>query len=157
MISEPEPFDYGTISIGGVTEQTFILSNTGGQDASALSITNLASPFNFKGGSFPGSGGSCVDGGNIIGTVGICTIVVEFTPIVTGIQNLQMVIDYNNGAGLTSISKNLQGNGAAPAQLIIDRTEPYTFGTVANGSVHLETFTITNTCLLYTSPSPRDS
>ena len=144
-ISDSEPFNFGSVAIGGVAEHTFTITNSGGQDATNVDITSISSPFVFKGGTFPGLGGSCVSAGTITSGGGNCTVVIEFAPSATGVITMAMNVDYYNGSLTTVESKTLQGNGAAPALLVINQADPFDFGTVADGSTHIQTFTVTNT------------
>src|SRR6185437_10827562 len=82
-ISNAPLFDYGTQPLGSNNDQTFTLSNTGGVPATSLAGAGLSAPFSFKGGSYPGSGGTCVGS---LANGATCTIVVTYSPTVSGLQ-----------------------------------------------------------------------
>ena len=92
-ISDAPNFDFGTIAVGSVVEHTFTISNSGATDATNFTEIPLTAPFNYKGGSYPGAGGDCPAAGAIVnGTP--CTVVVEFTPTLTGNQPGAMSFNY---------------------------------------------------------------
>lgn len=98
-------YDYGNVSLGDSNDATFLINHTGGT-ATSVSETSLSAPFAFKGGSFPGTGGTCSS--SISGT---CTIVVSYTPSATSNDNGTITMNYNNGSGLTNITKSISGTG----------------------------------------------
>ena len=80
--------------LGTVQEKTFTVTNSGGVSAASASGSGLSLPFKFKGGSYPGTGGTC--GTTIV--VGTCTVVVEYNPTVTGSHSDTFNLDYYDGA-----------------------------------------------------------
>ena len=135
-------YDYGTLATGATAAHAFTVSNTGGVPATGIAESALAAPFAFLGGAFPGTGGTCT-ATLIQGST--CTLVVRFAPTLTGLQNGTIQLDYNNGAGAVSSPRAVQGTGAGPALVTISNTDPYDYGTLANGSFADHTFTLTNT------------
>jgi hypothetical protein len=140
-ISQLDPYDYGTFAIGTSNDFTFTVSNSGGSDATIISGTGLTAPFLFKGGAYPGTGGTCA-GPTVAG--GSCTIVVSFNPIVVGVFNSTITLNYNDGAASQSTSRNVTGTGANPALLTISNGPTYDFSNHANGSLTNVTLTVTN-------------
>lgn len=72
-------YAFGTLAHTSSADVTFDVTNIGGQKASSLSST-LTTPFLFRGGAYPGHGGTCsltLEAGDS------CTVVVEFTPTST--------------------------------------------------------------------------
>jgi len=140
-ISESDPYDFGTIGIGGNVNHVFTITNSGSSVATSMSETGLAVPFMFNGGSYPGTSGTC---GATLAAGGSCNIEVSFVPVATGLVTDTIVISYNDGGAAQSSSRNIQGTGAAPAVLTISESDPYDFGThgVGNSSNHI--FTVTN-------------
>jgi hypothetical protein len=79
---------FGNVSVGSSKNITFTIVNTGTGTGSAnatmtSTASTLSAPFSYLGGTFPGTGGTCVLGGTI--TAGnSCKVVVSFTPLSTG-------------------------------------------------------------------------
>ena len=141
-VSDADPYDYGNTAVGGLKDHTFTITNTGGVTASSLNITGLGTPFIYKDGIYPGTGGNC-SATLAAGTP--CTVVVSFVPSGTGSASTTMNVGYNNGVSAQNSPRQMQGTGAAPATLTISETGTYAFGTVAQNSTTLKSFTVTNT------------
>ncbi|MCC7402812.1 MAG: choice-of-anchor D domain-containing protein, partial [Bdellovibrionales bacterium] len=141
-ISDGPTYNYGTLAVSASADHTFIVNNTGGMTASAVSGTGLAAPFTFKGGTYPGTGGSC--GASLVGGTS-CTLVVTYNPSTTGVHNDTLVMNYNNGITGTSTSVDVQGTGAATALLAISDAPLYDFGGLAIGASATYTLTVSNT------------
>ncbi len=82
-INESPLYDYGTNATGSTADHTFTVGNTGGIAAASITGSGLAAPFSFKGGSYPGTGGSC---GTTLAAAANCTIIVTYAPTVVGTQ-----------------------------------------------------------------------
>src|SRR5437868_5741285 len=54
----------------------------------------LAAPFTFKGGTYPGTGGTCIA---TLAAAGTCTVVVTYSPTTTGAHTDTIDITYNDG------------------------------------------------------------
>lgn len=97
------------VSIGSSADKTITITNTTGTFVSlspSFTITGShASDYNFKGGSYPGTGGSCVGG---ISGYGSCTVVVTFTPSAINGRYATLNINYNTSK---SLPLYLQGTG----------------------------------------------
>ncbi len=139
-MSPSSSYDYGTYPVSATAEQTFTISNSGGMAATSVLMNGLAAPFDFKGGSYPGTGGNCTSS---IAISGSCTIVVTFTPGAIGALSDAIDVSYNDGAVTQSFSTTVQGTGTTAALLTISDAG-FTYGTVANGSTTDKTFTVTN-------------
>jgi hypothetical protein len=104
--ADPSAYDFGQRNVGSSTDITMIINYTGTIDATSVNSSNPSAQFNFKGGSFPGTGGTCS------ATVsGNCTIVLTFTPDSATVFNSTVSISYNNGAGPVTIDRNISGEG----------------------------------------------
>ena len=141
-ISEVDPYDYGTFSVGSTNSHIFTVTNTGGFPATATTELSLAAPFRFAGGSFPGTTGTCTA---TITNGSSCSIVVDFMPTATGLANGTIQFSYNDGANNQTVSRLIQGTGASPATLTISAGPTYDFGSQPTGINVNFTFTITNT------------
>jgi len=141
-LSETDPYDYGNVTQGSSSVHTFELSNSGGVAATAIAEVGLTAPFQFVGGTFPGTGGTCSSTLTVSST---CDLVIEFAPTGTGFSSTTIDISYDSGAGALNATRDIQGTGIAPAVLTISELEPFDYGTVPIGSVNPQTFTISNT------------
>ena len=124
-IAEIEPFDYNPQTVDSVTPHIFVVSNTGDVEATGLAITSLVAPFNFAGGAFPGTG-SATPCTSTLAAGATCDLVVEYSPVTTGLHLNSIDLAYNDGVTAQVEVQTLRGTGLSRA------------------------------CLLYTSPSPRD-
>jgi len=140
-ISESDPYDYGLIANGGSDVNTFTLTNSGGSSATALVESGIATPFNYLGGVYPGTGGDC---SSTLAASSSCTIVLEFAPTITGPYSDVIDFAYDDGSVAQNVTRDIQGTGGSPALLAISETDPYDYGTNAQGSSTDHTFTITN-------------
>ncbi|MDA9951189.1 choice-of-anchor D domain-containing protein [Oligoflexaceae bacterium] len=129
-ISGSDPFDYGSLVIGGEAFHTFTLTNSGGVPATGLAGSGLAAPFSFKGGSYPGTGGDCASS---LAVSGSCTINIKFQPSISALSSDTIDIDYDNGISVVTVSRDVQGTGELPALLIISDAPPHDFGNVTVG------------------------
>ncbi len=140
-ISDGATYDYGTQAVGSQTNYTFTITNSGDSTATGMSEAGLAAPFNFAGGSFPGTGGTCATS---LAASSNCDIVVEYSPAGTGGHSDSIDISYNDGAVGQNSLRGVQGTGVTPASLSITEADPYDFGTVPVGGTNSHIFTITN-------------
>ena len=115
--------------------------NTGGVAATALNETGLVAPFNFVGGAYPGTGGTC---GATLSSGSSCTLVVRYAPAASGVANGGINLGYYNGAATVAATRAVTGAGTLPAVITISELDPYSYGTRPTGSVTNHTFTIAN-------------
>ncbi|MCB9025374.1 MAG: choice-of-anchor D domain-containing protein [Bdellovibrionaceae bacterium] len=141
-ISETDPYSFGSRAIGSNTTHSFTITNIGGVIATSLSGSGLALPFSFAGGSFPGVGGTCT---STLANSGACTVVLNFSPSVPGLQNDTLEINYNNGVGMQMVTRDVEGTASSSALLVVSDGPTYDFGVNALGSVAEYTFTVQNT------------
>ena len=113
-ISDAPTYDYGTIAVGGTSNYTFTVSNTGGIPATLLTGGAFGADFRFLGGAYPGTGGTCT---GTLANGANCTVVVEFVPSATGALADTLTINYNDGrcgsSGDASGARNRCGSGIA--------------------------------------------
>jgi hypothetical protein len=102
------PYTFGSIPVGTTAEQTFFLDNNGAVAATALSDAGtLALPFKFKGGTYPGTGGTC---GATLASGGNCSLVVVYAPTSVTTSAGKLGINYDDGQGATrALSRSLSG------------------------------------------------
>ncbi len=123
-ISDGPTYDYGLQATSTVTSKTFTISNSGGYQATSMNGSGLVTPFNFSGGSYPG-GGTC---GTTLGAGASCTIIVDYSPVSTGVSSDTINIGYDDGTGLGSTTRNIQGTGGNPAAITFDYGATFDFG-----------------------------
>jgi len=104
------PFDYGGVTVGATGEAVFNIGNNGAATATLMGDAGtLSLPFKFKGGTYPGTGGSC---GASLASNNNCSIVVVFAPTAATTSNSVVKISYNDGFGNTSeVHRSLVGTG----------------------------------------------
>ena len=142
-ISDGATYNYGTQATGSNTDKTFTVTNSGAVSATSVSDGGtLAAPYAYKGGSYPGTGGTC---GASVAAAGTCTVVVTYSPSAVGVTNSTLTLNYNNGASGTSTNRALTGTGANPALLTINGGPTYDYGNVTVGAILDHTFTLSNT------------
>lgn len=74
--------NFGSIPYNGSQDLTITFANAGGVNALVGSPTTLSGPFSYKGGSWPGTGGTCTSSipSGSLATDTTCTIVLTFAP-----------------------------------------------------------------------------
>jgi hypothetical protein len=142
-ISDGVTFSFGTVANGSTTDKTFTITNSGGVSATGMSGSGLAAPYSFKGGGYPGTGGTCI-GGTLAGGGTTCTIVVTFAPSTSGTHTDTIDIAYTDGVNAQTSSRDITGISVGPANITISDGTTYNFGAKANGSTTEKTFTLTN-------------
>ncbi len=94
FISDGPTYDYGNLIVGNTFNKTFTVTNTGSATATALSGGGLVSPFNFTGGVYPGTGGTCSP---TLASAATCTMVVVYSPVSSGSFSDTIELSYNDG------------------------------------------------------------
>lgn len=133
-------YDFGKIIQTQTSTQTITVTHSGPVPATNISISTLSAPYSFKGGSYPGTGGTCTD----TLSTGSCSMVIDFSPTTTGIKDQTLTLSYDNGSTTRTINALLTGESLAQAIISISETNPYNFGTTnISGSID-KTFTLSN-------------
>jgi len=135
-------YDFGQIIQSTSSERTITISNPGPTAFSAISKPVLNAPFAYKGGTHPGTGGTCQTS---LASNQSCTLVIVFSPLTTGVQNQSLTFTYDDGfIANAQSSATLQGEGIAQAIIGLSDGNPFNFGTTnVNGTIN-KTFTLTN-------------
>lgn len=105
-------YDFGDVPLGGSKDLTILVNYTGSGNATGVGASFSNADFTFKGGSFPGTGGTCSP------TVsGNCSVVVTYTPSSAASDTAALTLSYNEGS---DIVKNFLGNGVnlTPTKLL---------------------------------------
>lgn len=86
------------------TNHTILLtvSNSGTGPASSLSVATLDSGYTVKGGTFPGTGGTC---GATLAAGATCTVALRFTAPTSGTFTTTFQLNFNDGAQSKSVTK----------------------------------------------------
>ncbi|MES2526620.1 MAG: DUF2341 domain-containing protein [Bdellovibrionota bacterium] len=130
-------YNFGSIPIGGSAEKTYLIDYTGSTPATSVGGTFTDVRFRWKGGSFPGTGGTCA-----ASVSADCTVVIEYIPTTATADSAVMTINYSAG----SITKNLLGTGVAltptklkitsgPSGVIINNCVPFTISSVTASDI----------------------
>lgn len=135
-------FDFGDEPQGAVVDHTFTLANSGGMAATAMTAAALAAPFSFKGGSYPGTGGTCAAS---LDPAGSCTVAVTFTAQVFGDHAATLSVGYQSGLGAQKAEAALSAKSHSPAVLAVSDDPTFAFGNVVVGAVAEHAFDVTNT------------
>jgi len=103
-------YNMGTVRSGSSVDRTLTVSNASGVTASYLkqSSAAIASPFTFKGGTYPGAGGTC---GSSVPTGSTCTLVLTFAPTAVTSYSQTLSVDYYDGVDSNAVTIGLQGTG----------------------------------------------
>lgn len=140
-ISDGARYDFGPRALGTSAEKTLTVSNGGGAAATRLSAEALGNGFSFKGGSYPGTGGTC---GSTLAGLSSCTVVLTFAPAVPGEALATFSLLYATGAGNSGATRPLVGRGLSRAALVFDAGVGVDFGTVAGGARVERALALTN-------------
>lgn len=136
----PSSYDFGKIIQTQSSTKTITVVHSGPIAATSMSLNTLSAPYSFKGGTFPGTGGTCSDSLSS----GSCTMVIDFAPTNTGVKNQTVSLSYYNGNVTRTTTASLTGESLAQAIISISETNPYTFGTTnLSGSID-KAFTLSN-------------
>jgi hypothetical protein len=154
------PFNFGIW--GHATDHEFTMRNDGGGPALAVASGGaMGTGFGWKGGNFPGAGGTC---GIVLAAGGTCKLVVTFTP--TGSSQLygQVRVAYNDGGAVRTTVRAVAAAPTSRANVTIapwfgpnncTSCGDFDVGTVSVGSSREQVFTLYNTgALAATSMTP---
>lgn len=109
-ISNAPKYDFGLQPVDSITEKEFTITNLGvGIATEVTGDFYLSLSFGYKGGAFPGEGGTCTA---TLASQSTCTVIVVFSPKSSGPAESTLIINYNNGAASTTTNgPTLTGHG----------------------------------------------
>ncbi|MCB9073873.1 MAG: choice-of-anchor D domain-containing protein, partial [Bdellovibrionaceae bacterium] len=139
----PSSVQFGSVAVGQTGSTSVEITNDGDLAASSISPSDLAEPFSFLGGSYPGTGGTCMA---TLSAHQKCTIVLAYAPKAMSMSDTtELEFSYNNGTSAAKVHLSLQGAHLAPAVLVISDALNYDYGTQAVGGSTSHVFTVINT------------
>ena len=116
VISDAPLYDFGSPVLGSSVDKTFTIDNLGGFTASSIVGGGILTPYNYKDGIFPGTGGTCAP---TLAPSTNCTIVVTYSPVAVGTDNDTVEIDYFDGVNTQTADRDVTGTGVTPAFITV--------------------------------------
>ena len=102
-ISDATTFNFGILPLNAPAQRTLTLTNSGSTNINSLSATSFGSAqFSFKGGSYPGTGGTCTTS---LTAGSSCTVVIAAQSAAAATYNDSMTINYTDGNGGPYLSR----------------------------------------------------
>lgn len=129
-LSDVPSYVFTSITVGASRDHTVRVTNLGGLRATNIRDQGLKAPFMFKGGKFPGEGGTCAD---YLDTNSSCNLVITFAPTAKGTFKGTIELFYFNGAHETMTAKEATGSSILPGRLQVTGVDPMDMGVVAIG------------------------
>lgn len=99
-------YDFGATQAGQIVQATISVTHEGGPVGVSPTI---ASPFRFKGGAYPGVGGTCAST-----ITSNCSLVLNFEPTAAGNFSGNLNLSYTVGSSLLSVVLGLTGSATLP-------------------------------------------
>ena len=130
-ILEAPTLDFGFQSLGSVTNKIFTINNSGNGPASISTLLLLNQPFNFSGGTYPGTGGNCPP---LLAAGDSCTISIAYQPESVDDFTEPVFLNYSDGVAIKNVALTLAGSSGEPG-ILAPLNPKYDFGMVPiNGS-----------------------
>ena len=125
-ISDDPTFTYTSISAGASLDKTFTITNSGFSTATAiLGAAFSTATFTFKGGTFPGAGGTCIA---TLVRFASCTVVVT--------ANSNTLATYNDTVTINYTTQSQARTATRPISIVITANTPPTISTISNRSIY---------------------
>src|SRR5262249_49780828 len=110
LVASEKNYSFGERAVHSYRSHIFIIENQGDLIAHIRTPPGIFGPFSFKGGQYPGIGGTC---GDVIGKGQSCRIVATFHPVSFAPYGEDMTIPYNDGGLQTqTLAIHLLGQGS---------------------------------------------
>lgn len=103
--------DFGIVAVNSATDKSFTVVNQGVLPATQITGLWSFSAYTFKGGNYPGVGGSCT---STIAPQSSCTVVITFAPTYAGTFNEFLQLTYHNGTTFTATLSPIIRGRAVP-------------------------------------------
>lgn len=136
--------NFGVKNVGSTTDETLSVLNAGALTATGITASGFSAPLTFKGGSYPGIGGSC---GSSLSPLASCTVVTNYTPVTAGATSNTLALNYSSASNAETSYFPMTGTAVALASLSITSpvTNPFDFGPVVIGAAAVnQLFTLKN-------------
>lgn len=143
LTSDKSTYAFADTHIGSTSDVTIALTNAGYSTITSLTedtTAAIAAPFTFKGGTYPGTGGTCTDS---LATESACTLVLTYAPTEHADSTATLKLSYNDGGSAQTLSLPLTAYGYTETTLSFSEST-YDFGRRAIGSVYDRMITITS-------------
>ncbi|AGH96658.1 choice-of-anchor D domain-containing protein [Pseudobdellovibrio exovorus] len=155
-ITEGSLLHFGYLDVGQTRVLSVTLNNSGGTDATSISASSLSGAFQFVGGNYPGTGGTC---SATLAAGDSCVLRLVFSPTVSGFVSDSLTLNYTHTFGFRSLQLGLDGTGSSllEAQLDFSLGSLFNFGSVDVNTIQNTTLTVTNTGDIeasFITPSP---
>jgi hypothetical protein len=139
--------DFGSIAPAGSVDRAIVLSNRGNADANSLMPKLDGSGFAFKGGTYPGTGGTCA---GYLSTGTDCTMIVSFSSTTRGSASGSLQLGFTDGGSQAngSIGVMLGASVTTGALLTIAGGPSVDLGQCAFDHPIEHVFTVTNVGVL---------
>lgn len=123
-VIESPNYNFGFVEAGSFSETILNLTNTGSGTATSINPV-INPPYKYKGGTYPGLGGSCLSS---LTSGSTCQLALIFQPTSSGTFQLPLIINYLNGLSASQATIDLSGTGllSAPDQLSISSSAGFT-------------------------------
>ncbi len=132
--------NFGSQVTNTSSTQTITVRRSGDLSATNVMALPLSAPFQFAGGSYPGTGGTC--GATIPNSVSSCTMVVKFNPTAAGTFGPQTLnLTYSTGVATAQALLDLNGTAVDAAAI---QASAVHFGNVAINHSATATLTLSN-------------
>lgn len=140
-VNEGAFHNFGRVTTLQTSEVELTLYNSGVKDATDIVLdNNLAAPFTFKGGTYPGTGGSC---GAILETETSCDLVLVFSPTAGGTFSDTFVLNYSSDDEEKEFTFAVRGSSGS-ATIVSDKDPTLTFENTLLGDSLNAVVTLTN-------------
>jgi hypothetical protein len=134
----PDSHDFGLLPIGALKDESFTVTNSGGQTTSVITVTLSTNPDFTLLSPLPTVG--CVSGTTTLVTNATCVIRVHFLPTADGPRTASLGASATTGGSGSLTLTGRRQNAAALALM----GSPLDFGAVPIGGMQTGTFTVTN-------------
>ncbi|MCB0342881.1 MAG: hypothetical protein H6626_01230 [Pseudobdellovibrionaceae bacterium] len=120
--------DFGSSDVsGGPVIQIITITNDNNRDMTDIVLSGVNAPYNFEGGSFPGTSGTCT--GDLAPSES-CTIAIEFNPSTPGEYTLDLTMEYTDGDNVRQETLPISGyatdNNSCPDPIFVGPDHLYT-------------------------------
>ena len=139
---EGRTIDFGYAAVGDTVVKTVTLKNSGAKSATGLYSYGASEAFNFSGGTYPGTGGTC---STTLKSLESCTYVLQFNPQTRGRFDETFSVAYTDDKGSDQETHaDLIASSDGAARLSISDSPSFNFGEVTIGTTAEKTFVVTN-------------